>query len=341
MTESVNTEELILELQRKNQQIEALRNAYLELQNKNNDEGTNQIMSHVKHMPVFTGHGDVTVNSFIRNVEYYLDGINNEDSKKTFTLAIYHERIQGEAKNTVINIPQPDNWNLLKATLKLRYKPDIEPFQLYRRISNLRVNNVSELATEIQEIKYKADELIIYHENNSIDLSNVNGILVNTIKEKTQGTLLDRIYEEQVLENILLIMRKRRYEDSCIRPEFLKDKTKYKNTRQIDFNPRQNRTDNNEPRNKVGNYNYFNNYHNNFRSNNHPNVPKVSQSGQNRRQYQQFGNNRNSGQYRQQDNRQLEPMDVSNIEKDEVNNKQLPNNQNNHVSVNEASFFMN
>jgi len=58
---------------------------------------------------------------------------------------------------------------------------------------------VSELAIEIQNIKYKTDELIVYHKNdNFIDLSNVESLLVNAAKEMSQGTLLDKIYEVKI-----------------------------------------------------------------------------------------------------------------------------------------------
>lgn len=185
--QNILVEELQQELQRRNDQLEALRNAYHNLQDRDRDVRRDTMLNQVKHMSTFTGQGEITINSFIRTVEYYLAGRNTEEARRSLTLAIYHEKIQGEAKSTILNVPQPDNWELIKATLKLRYKPDIEPFQLYRRISNLRVNNVSELATEVQNIKYKADELIVYYQGeNFIDLSNVNGILVNTIKELTE-----------------------------------------------------------------------------------------------------------------------------------------------------------
>jgi len=67
------------------------------------------------------------------------------------------------------------------------------------------VNSVSELAVEIQNIKYKTDELIVYHMNdNFIDLSNVESLLVNTAKEMTKSTLLDKIYEVRDLNTILI-----------------------------------------------------------------------------------------------------------------------------------------
>lgn len=109
--------------------------------------------------------------------------------------------------------------------MKLRYKPDIEPHQLYRRINNLRANTVSELALEIQNIKNKADELVVYYRDDiGINLTNINSLLTNTIKEITQGVLLNKIYEEHNLEKIINIMTQRRYEDGCIRHEFKKNR---------------------------------------------------------------------------------------------------------------------
>jgi len=60
----------------------------------------------------------------------------------------------------VINISKPDN--LITTTLKLTYGPDTK---------DLRVNSVSELATEIHNIKYKTDKLSVHHKiDNFIDL---------------------------------------------------------------------------------------------------------------------------------------------------------------------------
>lgn len=71
-------------------------------------------------------------------------------------------------------------------------------------IANLKVNNVSELIIEIQNIKYKSDELIIYYKNDHyIDLSNIDSLLVNTIKEMRQRMLLDKIYEETYINDTL------------------------------------------------------------------------------------------------------------------------------------------
>lgn len=138
---------------------------------------------------------------------------------------------QGQAKNVIINIPQPDNWQLIKETLKLRYRPDVEPHHLYRKVANLKVSSVNELMIEVQNIKYKADELTVYYRGDHyIDLSNMDSLLVNTIKEMTQGVLLDKIYDEGNLNNVIKIMTSRRFEDSCIRPEYRKFKTKGDNS---------------------------------------------------------------------------------------------------------------
>ena len=56
---------------------------------------------------------------------------------------------------------------------------------------------MSELVIDIQNIKNKADELTVYYRNDHyIGLTNVDSLLVNTVKEMTQGTLLDKIYNE-------------------------------------------------------------------------------------------------------------------------------------------------
>jgi len=72
----------------------------------------------------------------------------------------FYRTIQAQAKNAVINISKPDN--LITTTLKLTYGPDTK---------DLRVNSVSELATEIHNIKYKTDKLSVHHKiDNFIDL---------------------------------------------------------------------------------------------------------------------------------------------------------------------------
>ena len=69
---------------------------------------------------------------------------------------------------------------MIKAALKLRFRPDVEPHQIYKKLSNLRINQVSELAIKIQNIKYKADEVIVYYQGeHCIDLTNIDNLLVN------------------------------------------------------------------------------------------------------------------------------------------------------------------
>lgn len=329
--------ELVEELARRERQLEQLQSAYLELQNNQipNNQGTDTIFKNVSQLPVFTGTNEITINSFISSSEYFLSTINRDDLKKEAIKAIFYRNIQGEAKNTVINIQQPDNWELIKKVLKLRYRPDTEPHHIYKRINNLRVNNVSELAIEIQNIKYKSDELINYYSgDHCIDLTNIDSLLVNTTKEMTQGTLLDKIYDERDLGNIMDIMTRRRFEDSCIRPEYRKNTT---------F--RQNRTQNGPNHNQRTNYNSnFNqgynqkNYleRNDFRRNyrvendntknnnvNNSGRYRVQNNGDNNmlnnnfQKFAQVGNPRpNSGQYRWNQPRQdrIERMEVDNVE---------------------------
>lgn len=330
--------DLLEQLARREQQLEQLRNAYVDLQQRQQVQPNqiNQLYKNVAHLPTFTGNGEITINSFLSNVEYLLSTIDDEELRKEAVKAIYYRNIQGEAKNTIINIQEPNNWPLIKKTLKLRYRPDTEPHQLYRRINNINVNTVSQLAIEIQNIKYKSDELIIYHSGeHCIDLTNIDSILVNTIKEMTQGTLLDKIYDERDLGNILEIMTRRRFEDSCIRPEFRRygnRTTRYNNTNQNRNNSNQQMNYNNNNFNRG--YNQQNNVRQNFRQNYNPNN-NINKNFNNLGQYRaqdnrnnntnmsgnfqrpQTGNPRqNSGQYRQNPFRQgqVEPMEIDNIE---------------------------
>lgn len=330
-------EQLTAELQVKNQQLQQVTAAFNQLQLKEaSSEQKERICREVRFMSTFTGTGDITINAFISSVEYYLSTTSNEELKKCITRTIFYEKIQGEAKNTVINIPNPDNWAAIKLILKTRYRPDTEPSEIYKRINNLRVNSVSELAIEIQSIKYKCNELIIYYTSDSVvDLSNVDSLLVYTIKEMTQGVLLEKIYEEKDLGKIVEIMRSRRFEDSCVREEYKRfrhiqsknqsnpriQKSQFQDdNRNVNsnknmqdryyanrFQSRQHDSGNNGR--DFNNYNY-NNSANNFK-------PQFQDSGHNRRnfnnnglgnfraQYQESGNNRrpfnnNSGNFRRQ-----------------------------------------
>ncbi|KAI8114880.1 hypothetical protein CVS40_12818 [Lucilia cuprina] len=120
----------------RHQQLEQLRSAYLELQQQQQPQQHQQynqldrILKNVSYLPVFTGVGDITINSFLSSAEYLLTTIGEESLKKEAIKAI------------VINVQQPDNWTIIKKTLKLRYRPDVEPHQIYRRINELRVNNI-------------------------------------------------------------------------------------------------------------------------------------------------------------------------------------------------------
>lgn len=340
------------QLARREQQLEQLRGAYVELQQRqiqNNNINMDRMINSVSHLPIFTGHGDITINSFLSSTEYLLSTLETENQRREITRAIYYRTIQGEAKDTIINLPQPDSWDQIKQALKLRYKPDVEPYQLYRRINSLRANNVSDLAVEIQKIKHKADELMVYYRGDvGVDLTNINSLLTNTIKEITQGVLLDKIYEEHNLETIINIMTRRRYEDSCIRQEFKKNRAASPNIFKLPNKyPNRNRFhDNNLPdRSYNQNREYRGQYSGQFRLNQpnfnntqyqnqdkerysnqvrrtQPNFNNVQYQNQNRenysnqvRRHQQYFNknyqSNRSGQFRRN---QEEPMEVDNIE---------------------------
>lgn len=341
---------LVEELARREQQLEAMRQAYLELRSSVDQNQRDSIMKTINSLPTFTGTGDITINSFFSSIEYLLSTINNNEIRKEAVRTIFYRTIQGPAKNVIINIPEPDNWQLIKETLKLRYRPDVEPHQLYRKVANLKVNSVSELMVEIQEIKYKSDELTVYYTGDHyIDLSNMDSILVNTIKEMTQGVLLDKIYNEGHLNNILRIMTNRRFEDSCIRTEYRKFKIKEDrptnmwNNRHQDRIPRFNnaqanyRNMNQNPyyQNEIKNYNNNSGQYrqnNNFNNGRVNNFNRFTNSGNFQRP--QTGNPRqNSGQYRQNPFRQgqVEPMEIDNID---MSNPQLAGHPNPQISQN-------
>ncbi|XP_073835561.1 uncharacterized protein isoform X2 [Musca autumnalis] len=137
---------VLAEIARKDEQIERLRSAYIELQQSSQQHNSTResILKAISYIPIFTGSGEITVNSFFCSTEYLLSTTNNEELKKEAVRLIFYKIIQGQAKNTIINIPEPDNWELIKETLKLRYRPSVEPHQIYRMIANLKVNNVKQ-----------------------------------------------------------------------------------------------------------------------------------------------------------------------------------------------------
>lgn len=339
--------ELVEELARREQQLEAMRQAYLELRNRAEVNNRDSVIKTINSLPTFTGTGEITVNSFFSNIEYLLSTINNEELRKEAVRTIFYRTIQGPAKDAIINVPEPDNWQLIKETLKLRFRPSVEPHHLYKKVANLKVNTVSELMLDIQDIKYKSDELIVYYRGDHyIDLSNMDSLLINTIKEMTQGVLLDKIYNEGNLNNILKIMTSRRFEDGCIRPEYRKfrpkedrsanvwnsryqDKGRFNNAYADNRNRNQNIGNrfNNSPQERQWNRNpYYQNeikYNNSgqYRQNNNFNNGRINNFNQfaNSGNFQrpQTGNpKQGSGQYRQNPFRQgqVEPMEIDNIQ---------------------------
>lgn len=299
------------------------------------------IFKTVNHLPTFTGTGEVTVNSFFSSTEYLLSTIPDENLKKEVIRTIFYKVIQGQAKDVVINLPTPDNWQLIKETLKLRYRPSIEPHHLYKLIANLRVQSVSELIVEIQNIKYKADELIIYYKDDHyIDLSNIDSLLVNTIKEMTQGVLLDKIYEERNINDILRIITRRRFENSCIREEYRKYKiNKFQNiNRNQNFKGQGNLNHNNYNKNNY-NSNYMNNQTNNsgrYRVQNNSGQYRVQNNSGNFQRFAQAGHpgpNFNQNRWNQPRQGQAEPMEIDNIQSNRQINEVNYNNQGNNNNI--------
>lgn len=61
-------------------------------------------------------------------------------------------------------------------------------------MENLKVSSVNELIREVQNIIYLWDELTVcYKADHYIDLSNMDGLLVNFLKEMTEEVSLNQI----------------------------------------------------------------------------------------------------------------------------------------------------
>lgn len=307
MEQQQQIQQLQKELQTRNMEMQQMAATIKHLDDRQKStEHKEKLLKEVRYMSNFTGRGDVTINSFISNVEYYLNSINDEGMRKAAVRIIYFEKIQGEAKDSIINIREVDNWQSIKEGLKTRYRPDTEPSEIYKRMYNIRVNTVSDLANEIQNLKYKSDELKRYYGNDLyIDLGNVDSLLGNTVKDMVQGILLDKIYQEREIDKIIQIMRQRKFEDFCIKKEFRKD---YNNTWNKNFNnskaqqayfKNDYRHSNNFNKNSMNNdnNNHYNKNVNNFK-------PQYQDSGHNRRSFNQNGSgnfraqNTESGNYR-------------------------------------------
>ncbi|XP_037911982.1 uncharacterized protein LOC119652113 [Hermetia illucens] len=130
-------------IQEREQKIHQLAEALGRLtQQQQSAENRHRIMQEIQFMSCFTSSGPVSVNAFIKNMEYYLNSITDPNARKAATRAIYQEKIQGEAKNALMGLPEPDNWDDIKSSLKLRYRPELEPAEIYRQITNLRGDTV-------------------------------------------------------------------------------------------------------------------------------------------------------------------------------------------------------
>ncbi|CAD7081764.1 unnamed protein product [Hermetia illucens] len=161
-------------------------------------------------MTSFTGQGVITINEFIAKTEHYISGIGDYATHKAAVRFIYFEKIQGVAKQAIQNIEDVENWQLIKEKLKLRFKPAIESIDIFNQIVNIRINSVSELIDVIVRIKEQSEELIAYHgEEHYINLKCFESVLVNQVKEMTQGVLLDKIIELKTIDSVIEVMQKK------------------------------------------------------------------------------------------------------------------------------------
>lgn len=113
------TIDMMEQLARREQQLDQLRNAYIELQrSQTNQQEKDRVIKNISHLPIFTGTGSNTINSFFSSVEYMLSTLTNEETMKEAVRTVFYRVIQGEAKDVVINIQETHNWNKIKEALK-------------------------------------------------------------------------------------------------------------------------------------------------------------------------------------------------------------------------------
>ncbi|XP_037906167.1 uncharacterized protein DDB_G0289975-like [Hermetia illucens] len=337
------------QLQQKDEQIEQLAAAFEQLRQQQNAQnqaqiynGRTKVLKELKYMSNFSGNGEIKINAFINTMEHYLNGISDFETRRTAIRTIFFDKITGEAKESIINIRETDNWDLIKDKLKLRFRPEMEPAEIFRRIHTIRANTVGELILEIQKLKIKGDELLTYYSGeNHIDLNTFEIILANKVKEITQGVLLDKILHENDIDEIIKIMQSRNFEDLCIRKEFKKfDKVnKYnaksngkqsgyqKNERNYTTNQQTNDTDNTEQyrrhsdnnhRTRRNSYTFNTNSNQSGQSNNQNNNFRNNNSTQSRRRnFSSRQTRQNSDSRRQRE----EPMEVDNVQSQTNNNE--------------------
>ncbi|XP_037906165.1 uncharacterized protein DDB_G0289975-like [Hermetia illucens] len=333
------------QLQQKDEQIEQLAAAFEQLRQQQNAQnqaqiynGRTKVLKELKYMSNFSGNGEIKINAFINTMEHYLNGISDFETRRTAIRTIFFDKITGEAKESIINIRETDNWDLIKDKLKLRFRPEMEPAEIFRRIHTIRANTVGELILEIQKLKAKGDELLT--------------LVTNKVKEITQGVLLDKILHENDIDEIIKIMQSRNFADLCIRKEFKKfDKVnKYnaksngkqsgyqKNERNYTTNQQTNDTDNTEQyrrhsdnnhRTRRNSYTFNTNSNQSGQSNNQNNNFRNNNSTQSRRRnFSSRQTRQNSDSRRQRE----EPMEVDNVQSQTNNNEVSHEHQQNFVN---------
>ncbi|XP_055390212.1 GATA zinc finger domain-containing protein 4-like [Condylostylus longicornis] len=320
------------------------------------------IRKEVNYLKPFNGEEQYSITSFIRTVEDIINDINPESFMyKHIIKNIFNEKIQGNAKTKILDIEDSSDWVRIKERLKSGYKPKIQVTEISAAAFNMRVSSIEELITQFDNLRCKANELYYFSEKKNVEAGPeiIDHMLVLAIKRMIGGIgqrFVRNISNYQELKNELLEL------GDCgdiIRNEFRKpfnrsdsNNKNFRNQTNI-RNPGYNRNFNYNSNNQVRNHTFFQNQAN------QQNLNRIYNSNQNTNQFRerynsdghfrnynknsgQFRNRTNSGQFRYNSNYNNnsnitqveqsnngggprdEPMDVSNIEHEQINFQEQP-----------------
>jgi len=85
--------DLLEQLAIREQQLEQLRQAYVQLQTNNTSTAQQgRLFKTISHLATFTGTGDISINSFFSSVEYLLSSIQDPELKRPFSIGRFKDK---------------------------------------------------------------------------------------------------------------------------------------------------------------------------------------------------------------------------------------------------------
>lgn len=314
-----------------------------------------QVLKKFNHIKPFYGKQEDSLQEFLNAVENVASLCGENANLLQFGLQIvFKEKIQGEAKLAIQRLGADLTWEAVKAELKLHFRPRKTYKRLMDEARNIKVSSLRDLFNIVRGINFQLNELYEYDENKPCNYNPQNNDrnLVDIVKDMVNGC-----YRVNIRNNMSLIEVVNLFdslglldEGDAIHPNFRKN---FKDPRQNHFNNRRDHNDHkpNKPQFNSHKGNHYNNFpmngnnpgqqkqfhnknvHNNgsgqFRNNGNKFPPNNNNSGQYRNNFRQNFNN-NSGQFRQypQNNNPVEPMEVDNIQWQDINFSDEPRTEN-------------